>query len=185
MKRCFWAEGKAPYYQDYHDLEWGVPVHDDRQHFEMLVLEGAQAGLNWDAVLKKREAYRRLFHNFDPQRVARMEEEELANIQINPGVIRNRLKIFSARKNAVAFLNIQKEFKSFDAYVWTFVGGQPKVNRPQGREDILVSTPESIALSTDLRRRGMTFVGPVITYAYMQAVGIVNDHTSECFRCQA
>lgn len=181
--RCGWVGTGKPFYEEYHDTEWGVPVHDDRKHFEMLILEGAQAGLSWETVLKKREGYRKAFKDFDPVRVARMSDEALENLMHNEGIIRNRLKIFGARKNALAFLAIQKEFGSFDAYVWTFVGGKPLQGKRRTLKDIPAQTPESDALSKDLKKRGMTFVGSTIMYAYMQAIGMVNDHIADCWRC--
>lgn len=183
IQRCGWVGTGKPFYEQYHDVEWGVPVHDDRQHFEMLILEGAQAGLSWETILKRRENYRAAFLNFDPIKVARMSDAALEALLADTGIIRNRLKIFGARKNAQAFLAIQKEFGSFDAYVWSFVGGKPKLNRRQSLSDIPAQTPESEALSKDLKKRGMTFVGPTIIYAYMQAIGMVNDHVASCFRC--
>ncbi|AHE67451.1 DNA-3-methyladenine glycosylase I [Legionella oakridgensis] len=182
MKRCVWAEQVKPYYEQYHDTEWGVPVHDDDKLFEMLVLEGAQAGLSWKTILKRREGYRKAFKQFDPHKVANMTDEELEVLLSNPDIIRNRLKIFSARKNAIIFLSIQKEFGSFDAYVWRFVGGKPKENFPKNQYEVPTSTKESDALSKDLKARGMNFVGSTIMYAYMQAVGMVNDHTADCFK---
>ncbi|WP_303850181.1 DNA-3-methyladenine glycosylase I [Seleniivibrio woodruffii] len=179
--RCGWCAEKD-YYEKYHDEEWGVPVHDDRRHFEFLILEGAQAGLSWDTILKKRDGYRRAFRNFDPSAVASMTDEELEALLHNPEIIRNRLKVFGARKNAVAFLKIQEEFGSFDAYVWRFVGGKPIQNRRRTLSEVPASTPESDALSKDLKKRGMTFVGTTIIYAHMQATGLVNDHVVGCFR---
>ena len=179
--RCAWVTDN-PLYIQYHDEEWGVPVHDDQVLFEFLILEGAQAGLNWETILKKREGYRQAFHNFDPNKVAAMSDAELEILQSNPNIIRNKLKIFSARKNAKAFLEIQKEFGSFDAYVWQFVGGKQKKNAWKTLKEIPTETPESQALSKDLKKRGMSFVGPTIMYAYMQAVGLVNDHTMDCWK---
>ena len=179
--RCDWANSN-PMEAKYHDEEWGVPVHDDRLLFEMLILEGAQAGLSWDTVLKKREAYRTAFRNFDPQAVANMSDEELQEQLQNPGIIRNRLKVYSARKNAMFFIQIQEEFGSFDAYVWQFVGGKPIVGHFKTQQEVPVTTPESDTLSKDLKKRGMSFVGSTIMYAYMQAVGLVNDHLVSCFR---
>jgi DNA-3-methyladenine glycosylase I len=181
--RCAWAEkSKQPHEQHYHDTEWGVPVHDDRKHFEMLILEGAQAGLSWETILKLREGYRRAFKQFDPKEVAAMSDSELEALLLEPSIVRNRLKVFSAHKNAIVFLAIQKEFGSFDAYVWPFVSGNPKINRPKTREDVPAQTAESDDLSKDLKKRGMSFVGSTIIYAYMQAVGMVNDHVVSCFR---
>jgi DNA-3-methyladenine glycosylase I len=180
--RCAWAADVKPFYQEYHDTEWGVPVHDDQRLFEMLILEGAQAGLSWETILKRRDGYRKAFKSFVPKRVAGMTDEELEALMGDAGIIRHRLKIFSARKNALVFLAIQKEFGSFDAYVWRFVGGQPQVNRPKSRGELRASSPESDALSKDLKKRGMSFVGSTIMYAYMQAVGMVDDHMAGCFR---
>lgn len=181
--RCGWVGIGKPHYEHYHDTEWGVPVHDDRKHFEMLVLEGAQAGLNWETILKKREGYRKAFKQFDPNQVAALTDEELiALLTIDSGIIRNRLKVFSARQNAKVFLSIQKEFGSFDAYIWRFVGGRPIVNQHKTIETIPAKTKESDALSADLKQRGMTFVGSTIIYAHLQATGLVNDHIIDCFR---
>ena len=180
-KRCFGGKPGQEFYADYHDNEWGIPVHDDRKLFEMLILEGAQAGLSWETILKKREGYRQAFHHFDPEKVAAMTDEELEALRENPAIVRNRLKIYAARKNAHAFLNIQKEFGSFDAYVWRFVEGQPKVGHWPTFEAVPVTTPASDVLSKDLKKRGMTFVGSTIIYAYMQAVGLVNDHLTDCW----
>jgi len=165
----------------YHDHEWGVPVHDDRVHFEFLLLEGAQAGLSWAIVLRKREGYRRAFSEFDPVKVARYTSKRIEKLLADPGIVRNRLKIAGAVRNARAFLEIQKEFGTFDAYCWRFVGGRPKVNRWR-TTGIPATTAESDALSKDLKRRGFTFVGSTVIYAYMQAVGMVNDHLVDCFR---
>jgi DNA-3-methyladenine glycosylase I len=181
-KRCFWVALDKPHYVTYHDEEWGVPVHDDRRHFEMLLLEGAQAGLNWETILRKRENYRKAFADFDPQKVARFPEDRLEKLLLDPGIVRNRLKVFAAVRNAKAFLAVQKEFGSFDAYVWPFVGGKPIDGRRKGREDVPARTAESDALSKELTKRGFTFVGSTILYAYMQAIGMVNDHTMDCFR---
>ena len=179
--RCQWA-GTDPLYVAYHDLEWGVPVHDDRTIFEFLILEGAQAGLSWSTILKKRDAYRAAFDNFDPAVVAAYDETKVAELLANPGIVRNRAKIASAIKNAQAFLAVQQEFGSFDAYIWQFVGGQPRQNNWRSLSEIPASTPESEAMSKDLRKRGFNFVGPTICYAHMQATGMVNDHTVDCFR---
>lgn len=165
----------------YHDREWGRPVHDDRRLFEMLLLEGAQAGLTWDTVLRRREGYRRAFAGFDPVKVAQFDTKKQAALLRNPGIIRNRLKIDAAVGNARAFLAVQREFGSFDRYVWQFVGGRPMVNRRRRTADIPATSPESDALSKDLKKRGFRFVGSTIIYAYMQAVGLVNDHTVACF----
>ena len=179
-KRCFGDGPGKEFYAEYHDQEWGVPVHDDRKLFEMLILEGAQAGLSWETILKRREGYRKAFHNFDPVKVATMTETELAGLMQNEGIIRNRLKIHAAKKNAIAFLAIQKEFGTFDHYLWRFVNYHPIVNRFASMRDLPVETTESIALSKDLKKRGMTFVGPTIIYAFMQAVGLANDHLISC-----
>ena len=178
--RCTWA--RTPLYIAYHDQEWGVPVHKDRALFEMLVLEGAQAGLSWLTILAKRQAYRAAFACFDPEVVARYDDRKVAELLANPGIVRNRQKIEATIQNAKAFLAVQQEFGSFDAYVWRFVDGRPKRNAWRTLEEIPSSTPESEALSRDLRRRGFRFVGPTICYAFMQAVGMVNDHLVGCFR---
>jgi DNA-3-methyladenine glycosylase I len=180
--RCAWANPADPLMIDYHDREWGVPVHDDRTHFEFLVLEGAQAGLSWATILRKRDAYRRAFSGFDPHKVARYTEKKIESLVADPGIVRNRLKIEAAVRNARAFLALQEEFGSFDAYCWQFVGGKPLVNRRKAIRDIPATSPESDAFSKDLKRRGFSFVGSTIIYAHMQAVGMVNDHLVECFR---
>ena len=182
QKRCAWAEGGNELYIHYHDREWGVPVRDDRKQFEFLVLEGAQAGLSWSTVLNKREGYRKAFANFDPVKVARFSENKIETLIQNPGIIRNRLKITAAVNNAKAFLDIQKEFGSFDAYIWSFVGGKPLQNRWKAMADIPATSPESDALSKDLKQRGLKFVGSTIMYAHLQAAGLVNDHLISCFR---
>ncbi len=182
MKRCPWVGIDKPHYEEYHDREWGIPVHEDQKHFEMLVLEGAQAGLSWETILKRRTGYRQVFCQFDPQKVALMTDEELEAVLRDVSIIRNRLKVFSARKNAQVFLEIQKEFGSFDTYVWSFVGGAPKINHPESLADVPVRTSDSDALSKDLKKRGMSFVGSTIMYTYMQAIGMVNDHVMGCFR---
>ncbi len=179
--RCQWA-GTDPLYVAYHDLEWGVPVHDDRLLFEFLVLEGAQAGLSWSTILKKRDAYRAAFDQFDPAIVAAYDDAKVAELLANPGIVRNRAKIVSAIRNARAFLLVQQEFGSFDAYMWQFVGGRARQNSWRSLSEIPASTPESEAMSKDLRKRGFNFVGPTICYAHMQATGMVNDHTVDCFR---
>jgi DNA-3-methyladenine glycosylase I len=166
----------------YHDDEWGVPVHQDQKHFEFLVLEGAQAGLSWSIVLNKREGYRRAFSEFDPARVARFTEQRVQKLTLDPGIVRNRMKIQSAVRNAKAFLAVQKEFGTFDAYCWRFVGGRPKLNRWKALRQIPATSRESDALSKDLKARGFTFVGSTVVYAHMQAVGMVNDHIVDCFR---
>jgi DNA-3-methyladenine glycosylase I len=179
--RCNWS-GQDPLMIAYHDREWGVPVHDDRQHYEFLVLEAAQAGLSWSTVLRKREGYRRAFADFDPEKVARYTARRIARLVLDPAIIRNRLKIEAAVENAKRFLAVQSEFGSFDAYCWRFVGGQPKVNRWSTPAQIPATTPESEALSRDLKQRGFKFVGSTVIYAHMQAVGMVNDHLTGCFR---
>jgi DNA-3-methyladenine glycosylase I len=179
--RCAWA-GSDPLYQAYHDLEWGVPVHDDRMLFEFLTLEGAQAGLSWITILKKRAAYRTAFAGFDPEAVARFDEARSAELLANPGIVRNRLKVASAVSNARAFLQIQEEFGSFDAYQWRFVDGSPLQNAWKSIQEVPASTTVSDALSRDLKQRGFRFVGSTICYAHMQAIGMVNDHTVNCFR---
>jgi DNA-3-methyladenine glycosylase I len=178
--RCAWARTALSI--AYHDLEWGVPVHDDRILFEFLTLEGAQAGLSWETILKKREAYRHAFAGFDPAVVARFRPARLERLLANPGIVRNRLKIRSTVGNATAFLAVQREFGSFDAYLWRFVGGQPRINARRTLKQLPPRTPESDALSRDLLKRGFKFVGSTICYAFMQAVGMVNDHTIDCFR---
>jgi len=182
LKRCDWSSLQDSLYRDYHDKEWGVPVHDDRTIFEFLVLEGAQAGLSWGTILRKRENFRRAFEEFDPVKVARFDGRTVRKLLQNQGIIRNRLKIISAVQNAKAFLEVQNEFGSFDSYIWTFVGGKPRVNRWKKLRDIPAATPESAAMSKDLIRRGFRFVGPTICYAHMQATGMVNDHLVSCFR---
>ena len=180
QSRCGWVGGK-PHFIRYHDEEWGVPVHSDRKHFEMLLLEGAQAGLTWETILLRRDGYRRAFAEFDPKKVARFTAKKKALLLDNPGIIRNRLKIDSAVTNAQAFLSVQEEFGSFDHYVWQFVGGKQKMNRRPRMTQVPATSPESDALSKDLKKRGFRFVGSTIIYAYMQAVGLVNDHTTDCF----
>ncbi len=180
--RCAWVPANNPLYQKYHDEEWGVPVYDDKKHFEFLVLESAQAGLSWETVLKKREGYRKVFYNFDVEKCAAMTDEELEEKLQNPEIIRNRLKVFAARKNAKIFIDIQKEFGSFNDYIWSFVGGKPICNNRKHISEIPATSPESDKLSKDLKKRGMTFVGSTIIYAHMQAAGLVNDHTTDCFR---
>lgn len=179
--RCHWA-GSDPLYVAYHDLEWGVPVHDDRTLFEFLILEGAQAGLSWSTILKKRDTYRAAFDGFDPARVAAYDDAKVAELLANPGIVRNRLKVHAAIRNAKAFLAVQAEFGSFDASIWQFVDGRPKQNAWHTLAEIPAETLESGAMSKNLVRRGFTFVGPTICYAFMQAVGMVNDHTVDCFR---
>lgn len=179
-KRCEWAKGELDI--AYHDAEWGVPLHDDRRLFEFVILEGAQAGLSWSTILKKREAYRAAFNDFDPVKVARYRDAKLAQLMENAGIVRNRLKIESAVTNARAFLAVQKEFGSFDAYIWSFVGGVPKQNSRQSFKEVPARTAESDAMSRDLLKRGFKFVGSTICYAFMQATGMVNDHVVDCFR---
>lgn len=180
-RRCFGGQPGKEFYAEYHDNEWGIPVHDDKHLFEMLILEGAQAGLSWETILKRRQGYREAFHYFDPVKVASMTDAELNALLQNENVIRNRLKIYAARQNAQVFLKIQEEHHSFDRYVWNFVGGKPIVNHRKELSDIPPTTVESDALSKDLKKRGMTFVGSTIIYAYMQAVGLVNDHLADCW----
>ncbi len=179
--RCGWC-GADPLYVAYHDEEWGIPQHEDRRLFEKLVLEGAQAGLSWITILRKREAYRRAFLGFDPKKVAAMTDADLEAILQDPGIVRNRLKVFSARKNALAFLAVQREFGSFDAFLWSFVAGRTKVNHPRTLAEVPGVTPEAEALSRALKKRGFTFVGPTIMYAYMQSMGLVDDHLATCWR---
>jgi len=180
LERCPWAKSELDI--AYHDAEWGTPVHDDRVLFEFLLLEGAQAGLSWSTILKKREHYRRAFAGFDPERVARFTATTVTGLLNNPGLVRNRLKLRSAVSNAQAFLAVQEEFLSFDAWLWRFVDGSPKQNRWRSSGQVPASTPESERLSKELRKRGFRFVGSTIMYAYMQAVGMVNDHLTSCFR---
>jgi DNA-3-methyladenine glycosylase I len=177
-ERCSWATSELSI--KYHDEEWGRPVHDDRHLFEMLTLEGAQAGLSWETILRKREHYRRVFHDFDPQRVARMRPASVERILTDPGVVRNRAKIESTVSNAKAFVAVQRECGSFDAFIWQFTGGKPRVETRRNREDLPAASPESEAMSKALRERGFRFVGPTICYAFMQAVGMVNDHLTTC-----
>jgi len=179
MKRCSWASNDLNIL--YHDTEWGVPLHDDRGLFEFLVLEGAQAGLSWDTILRKRDAYREAFNNFDPAKVAKYTDAKCAKLLKNEGIIRNRLKIASAVSNAKAFLAVQKEFGTFDSYIWAFVGGKPLDNKLKGG-DVPAKTEISDAISKDLKKRGFNFVGSTIMYAFMQATGMVNDHLVTCFR---
>ena len=181
-KRCAWAEGGNELYIQYHDREWGVPVHEDRKQFEFLILEGAQAGLSWSTVLNKREGYRKAFANFDPVKVARFSEKKIETLIQNSSIIRNRLKITSAVSNARAFLAIQKEYGSFDNYIWAFVWGKPLQNRWKAMAEVPATSPESDALSKDLKQRGLKFVGSTIMYAHLQAAGLVNDHLVSCFR---
>ena len=182
VTRCRWAEGVSPQYIEYHDTEWGVPVHDDRVQFEFLILEGAQAGLSWSTILNKRDGYRRLFANFDPEQVARFTDRRIEKILQDPAIVRNRLKVESTVSNARAFLEVQAEFGSFCDYVWRFVDGKPIQSRIRKDSDVPATTPESDALSKDLKKRGFRFVGSTIVYAHMQATGMVNDHVANCFR---
>jgi DNA-3-methyladenine glycosylase I len=176
--RCGWAKGEQ--YIRYHDEEWGVPVHDDRTLFEFLILEGAQAGLSWSTILNKRENYRRAFDGFDPQRVAQYQAKKIKALLGDPGIVRNKLKIAAAVENAKAFLRVQDEFGTFDHYIWQFVGGKPRINKWKSLKQVPARTPESDAMSKDLKRRGFKFVGSTICYAFMQAVGMVNDHLVDC-----
>ncbi len=180
LRRCPWAKNEQ--YIEYHDKEWGVPVHDERTLFEFLVLEGAQAGLSWETILKKRENYREAFDHFDPAIVARYGKRKQQSLLLNPGIVRNRLKIEAAIRNAKAFLAVQKEFGTFDKYIWGFVDHKSKQNARKSMAEVPAHTPESDAMSKDLKRRGFKFVGSTICYAFMQAVGMVNDHLVECFR---
>ncbi|MCK6617300.1 MAG: DNA-3-methyladenine glycosylase I [Cyclobacteriaceae bacterium] len=179
--RCAWCL-KFDDYIRYHDTEWGVPVHNDHTHFEFLILEGAQAGLSWSTILKKREGYRKAFAGFDPQKVARFTEKKLEKILLDPGIVRNRLKVFAAVNNAKRFLEVQKEFGSFDAYIWQFVNNRPIVNKWKTLKQVPATTKESDALSKDLIKRGFKFVGSTVMYAHMQACGLVNDHLIDCWR---
>jgi len=179
--RCEWC-GDDPLYVEYHDQEWGVPVHDDRKLFEMLILEGAQAGLNWLTILRKRENYRKAFDNFDAKKIAKYDKAKVAKLLADSGIVRNRLKIAATIQNARAFLEAQKEFGSFDRYLWQLVGGKPKINQWKNLKELPPKTAESDAMSKDLKKRGFSFVGSTICYAFMQAVGMVNDHVVTCFR---
>ncbi|QAT48484.1 DNA-3-methyladenine glycosylase I [Caproiciproducens sp. NJN-50] len=181
MTRCGWCESDD-LYRAYHDEEWGVPVHDDRKHFEFLVLESAQAGLSWITILRKREAYRTAFDGFDPEKIAAYGEDKLLELMKNPGIIRNRRKIESAVNNARRFLEVQREFGSFDRYIWNFVGGKPVVGHYGTLDEIPAKTELSEAVSRDLKKRGFQFLGPVIVYSHLQATGLVNDHLDSCFR---
>ncbi len=181
VTRCAWA-GNDPLYVAYHDEEWGVPLHDDQRLFEMLVLEGAQAGLSWITILRKREHYRRVFGGFDPRKVARYEKKKIEALLLDPGIVRNRAKVEGTVRSARAFLEVVREHGTFDRYIWGFIGGAPVQNRRKGNGDVPAETAESRAMSKDLRRRGFTFAGPTICYAFMQATGMVNDHLTSCFR---
>jgi DNA-3-methyladenine glycosylase I len=178
--RCHWAT--SPLMIEYHDKEWGVPVHDDRVLFEFLILEGAQAGLSWETILNKRENYRRAFDRFDAARIARYDGKKVRSLMADAGIVRNKLKIASTISNARAFLDVQKEFGNFDRYIWQFVGGKPKVNRWKSSQRLPARTPESDAMSKDLKKRGFRFVGSTICYAFMQATGMVDDHSADCTR---
>ena len=182
IQRCPWSRDVDLEYQLYHDVEWGVPVRDDRTHFEFLVLEGAQAGLSWWTILRKRDGYRRAFANFDPEKVARFNKRSIERLLVDASIVRNRLKIESAVVNAKRFIDVQREFGSFDAYIWRFVGGRPRVNRWRKQQQVPPTSKESDALSKDLKSRGFKFVGSTIIYAHMQATGLVNDHLVDCFR---
>ncbi len=181
LVRCPWCLGFDRYIT-YHDEEWGVPVHDDKIHFEFLILEGAQAGLSWSTILKKREGYRKNFADFDPNKVARFSDKKLEKVLLDPSIVRNRLKVFAAVTNAKQFLKVQEEFGSFDKYIWGFVGGKPIVNKRKTMKEVPATTPESDALSKDLIKRGFKFVGSTVIYAHMQACGLVNDHLVDCHR---
>lgn len=180
LHRCAWATNELSI--RYHDEEWGVPVHDDRTLFEFLILEGAQAGLSWNTILNKRENYRRVFDRFDPKLVAQYDKRKVRQLLADPGIVRNKLKVAAAIENAKSFLRVQEEFGSFDRYIWQFVGGKPRVNKWRSLKQLPARTPESDAMSKDLQRRGFKFVGSTISYAFMQAVGMVNDHAVDCFR---
>ena len=180
--RCAWAANANPLMLDYHDREWGVPVHDDRALFEFLILEGAQAGLSWETILKKRQNYRGAFHDFDPARIALYDEEDVQRLLADPGIVRNRLKVAAAIVNAQKLLQVREEFGSFDNYVWRFVDGRPVRNAFTSLSEIPAKTAQSDAMSKDLQRRGFKFIGSTICYAFMQAVGLVNDHTIDCYR---
>ena len=182
INRCQWAEGVGPAYIEYHDKEWGVPVWDDIVQFEFLILEGAQAGLSWSTILNKRDGYRKAFKSFDPQKVARFTEQRVEKLLLDPSIVRNRLKVNSAVNNAKIFLEVQKEFGTFCEYIWMFVGGKPIQSNRKNDGDVPATSPESDALSKDLKKRGFKFVGSTIVYAHMQATGMVNDHVSSCFR---
>ncbi len=180
MQRCRWV-GQQPIYIDYHDTEWGVPVYDSQLLFQHLLLDGAQAGLSWITVLKKRESYREVFHHFDPNKIAKMKDQELEKILLNPAIIRNRLKVFGFRKNAIAYLEISKQ-QSFSKFLWDFVGGKPLINHWDTGSEMPSSSEHSLAMSKALKKAGFTFVGTTICYAFMQAVGMIMDHTTDCFR---
>ncbi len=179
--RCEWS-GTDELYVKYHDEEWGVPVHDDKTHYEFLILEGAQAGLSWITILRKREGYRKLFSDFDVTKVSRFTEKKIEKLLLNPAIVRNKLKVRSAVSNAKAFMEVQKEFGSFDKYIWQFVNNKPIVNKWKKMSDLPATSAESDSLSKDLKKRGFKFVGSTIMYAHMQAIGMINDHTTDCFR---
>jgi len=183
MKRCSWVKENNQEYIDYHDLEWGEPIHDDRLHFEMLILEGAQAGLSWETILKKRNGYQKAFDNFDVEKVSNYDEKKVQSLLEDSHIVRNRLKINSAIFNARVFISIQNEFGSFDQYIWLFVNNTPIINRHPSLSFVPTKTALSDLISNDLKRRGMKFVGSTIIYSYLQAVGIVNDHTQDCYKC--
>lgn len=182
--RCSWAAGSFDEYVAYHDEEWGVPVHDDKVHFEFLILEGAQAGLSWSTILKKRNGYREAFADFDVEKVASYDEEKIQELLTFDGIVKNKLKVRSAVTNAQSFIQVQEEFGSFDQYIWSFVDGKPIINEFKDASEVPASTPISDTISKDLKKRGFKFVGSTIMYAYMQATGLVNDHTVDCFRYQ-
>lgn len=181
LKRCDWP-GEDPEYIKYHDEEWGVPVHDDRKHFEFLILEGAQAGLSWITILRRREGYKKAYDNFDPKKAARYDESKIQSLIKDKAIIRNKLKIRSSVKNAQVFLDIQEEFGSFDTYIWRFVDGNPVTNSPKDMSEVPATSLLSDAVSKDLKKRGMSFVGSTIIYAHLQATGVINDHVINCFR---
>jgi len=183
-KRCEWVEGTFQQYVDYHDREWGVPVHDDRIHFEFLILESAQAGLSWSTILKKRESYREAFADFNPEKVARFDDSDVERLMQNEGIVRYDKKIRSAIRNAKSFLEVQKEFGSFDKYIWDFVDQKPIINAPKALNEVPAKTELSDRIAKDLKRRGFSFLGSTTVYAYLQACGLVNDHTTDCFRYQ-
>jgi DNA-3-methyladenine glycosylase I len=180
--RCPWADNTFSEYEKYHDEEWGVPVHDDRIHFEFITLEGAQAGLSWSTILKRREGYRRLFSEFDPVEISDFDDQKIAELATNPAIVRHRKKVESVVTNARAFIDIQHEFGSFDTYIWSYVGGRPIINHYERMEEVPAKTEISDRIAIDLKNRGFTFVGSTIIYAYMQACGLVNDHLKSCFR---
>ena len=182
QKRCDWVEGTFQQYIDYHDREWGVPVHDDRIHFEFIILESAQAGLSWSTILKKREGYREAFAGFDPKKVAQFDESDVVRLMQNEGIVRYDKKIRSAIKNAESFLEVQNDFGSFDSYIWEFVDHQPFINSPGSLKEVPAKTELSDQIAKDLKKRGFSFLGSTTVYAYLQACGLVNDHTTDCFR---